>query len=132
MEYNTPSNQNHYASTNLVNNNLFENYDLSNSDSEEDLLFPEDSLNFSLKEEIPKQTQIKEQNRHNKGIKQDYLDLFQVGHSKSHNKNPEPKRKEGNGVEYTFKPKILDKSKEMAERLGSSYTRLTKSKHTPK
>lgn len=132
LDYYPPANPNHYVSANVINDNLFENYDLSNSGGSDEL-FPEDSLNFSLKEDIPRDME-RNGRRENKGVKKDFLDLGEVGNDRGAYLKKEGMRKKENEalVEYTFKPTILDKSKEIAERLGSSYTRLIKSKNTTK
>ena len=63
---------------------------MSDSEGEEGELFPEDSLNFSLKEEVPRE---RERNwnggsRQGKGLKQDFLDLLEIeGYSQTNTNN---------------------------------------------
>ena len=67
---------------------------MSDSEGEEGELFPEDSLNFSLKEEVPRERNWNggsRQGKEGKRLKQDFLDLLEIeGYSQTNPNNIKP------------------------------------------
>ena len=104
-QYYNPS---HYVSEHVVSDNLF---DLSSPSSNSDPLFPDDSLDFELKEEKPREStgqgMRKKGNTSTPRKVSDFLELLKIANRKSEFR----KKESDKPVEYTFKPMILDKSK---------------------
>ena len=113
----------HYLSEQVVAETLFGDCELSTSEISNDKLFPDDSLNFDLNEDVHDECVSFVGKSIQKGRHQG--SLSKIPTSKEESK----KRTKEKPVEYTFKPTILDKSKELTEKMGSFYDRLsTKSK----